>query len=200
MYMDSTMTCWESLSTEASLLKPTIYSSVIILIVESSQSRPSPFSFVTKLSTLRISSYSEVTTSAPRSIVFMASTMSARDDTQLDSGVSSVTSSIACPSLLSLMRKFSACTVVLVQNWKTSTKLRTLWDLQMCLILAFCAISFGPIPSVASKLTAITIVVCPSHSVRKLSASLMRSTTLTWFAEPIRLSKTATSSSRDDNL
>ena len=111
MCTDSTTIYSGSSSTEVSLLKPTIFSSVIISTVESNQSRRFAFSFATRSSTPRTSSCSEVITNVLKSIASTDSTTSASVDTLLDSGESSAMSSIASQSQLWSMRKFSACTV-----------------------------------------------------------------------------------------
>ena len=79
MCTDSTTIYSGSSSTEVSLLKPTIFSSVTISIVESNLLRLSASSLPTRSSTQRISSYSEETMSVLPSTGSMDSMMNVRD-------------------------------------------------------------------------------------------------------------------------
>ena len=165
--MDSTMIYWESSNTVASLPKLTTSSSVTILTVESNQSKQSAFFFATRLSTLRTSSCLEEITNVLRSTVYMVSTMSANVDILLDSGASLATSSIAYLSRPWSTRKFSACTVGWVQNWRTSTKSKTSCGPPMSPTLDSSAIYFGLILKEASRLMETMTVVFRSHSVSR---------------------------------
>ena len=186
MYMDSTTIYWESLNTVASLPRPTTSSSVTILTVESNPSKLFAFFSATRSSILRTSSYLEEITSVLRSTESMVSTMNANVDTLLDSGASLATSSIACLSRPSSTRKFSACTVDWVRNWRTSTKSKTSCGQQTSPTLASSAIYSGPILKGASKPMEITTEASRSHSVSKSFASSARNTTWTWFAARIK--------------
>lgn len=74
--MDSTQICWDSLSTAASLQRPTTFSWGTTWTEGSSLWRPSAFYSPTRSSTLRTSSCSEATTSAPLLTASTASTTS----------------------------------------------------------------------------------------------------------------------------
>lgn len=145
MCMDNIMICWEFLSMVVFLLKQTIYSSGTTLTEESNQSKQCAFSCATRLSTQRISSCLEAIMNVPKSIVFMASTMNVNEGTALDSGKSSVMYLIAYLLLPSLMRKYSACMEVWVQNWRSFNKSKTSWGLQMYLTPDYYVTCYGQI-------------------------------------------------------
>ena len=112
----------------------------------------------------------------------------------------SLIASTAYLLLLLLMRKFSACTVVLALSLVPSSKLRELWDLLTFLILVSSAISCGQILIRMSKDGVKMTEVFHSLLAKKSYQLLTRSTILTWSVVLIRSLKTDTSFSQRDNL
>lgn len=129
------------------LLMPIISSWVIMLTEENKAWKLYAFFSPTRLSIPRTSSYSEETTNAHQSTVSMDFMMNASVVTTSNCGKLSLIASTACLSLLSLTRKFFVCMEDFPRNSAPLTKLRESWDLLMCLILVFSAISYGPIPT-----------------------------------------------------
>jgi hypothetical protein len=105
-----------------SLLMPTIYFSEITWIEVNRVLRLFACCWHTKLNTLRISFYSEETTSALPSTVFMDFMMNVRGDITSSCGKLSQIASTVFPSLLSLTRRSCACMVDYPQNSAVLTK------------------------------------------------------------------------------
>jgi len=200
MSMVNTTTCSDYSSTVASLPMQTISSWVIMSIEASNHSKLCAFYLLIRLNTQRTSSCSEEITSVhplTESMVFMTNASAA---TISSCGKLSLIVSIACLLLLLLMRKYFVCTVDSAPSSALSSKLRELWDRLMSLIPAFFAISCGQILIRMSRVGVKTTEVSLSPSVKKSFQHLTKNTILTWFAELIKLLKTAMSFSQRDNL
>ena len=197
--MDSSLICWDCSSMADSLPRLTTCSLVTMLTEANSHWRLSSCSLPIKQSSKRISSYYAATTSVDKSIVSMASTMSAREDIVSVSGRSSRTCSTACRLQHSSTTRSSACMVDFHRNsslWHNCSKLL---DLPKYLRMDFFATCCGLIrksPRVAGERTT---EVSAIHLEKPSSSSFWRRMTLIWFAELIKWLRTAMSSSAADS-